>query len=342
MIRASIDTIRAIEKGAALQYVVIIGFQQPEVYTDEDCLLSAGDISQSMSGEGAYEIQNTTVTLKNIKFYFSRKFARELPNAKPVTISIKVAGQTIELFSGAVGSNWNLSSTELSLPVLASMLLDTVKLRSSAVYQAQAEIKPLQIVYGDLSSSIIPCLQIDTEGLIFHISDRSMQVITGIYDADGQELTAGVTAYPAYQDETGHAIACLIFDRPQPGKKFTVSGKGAEDEAGTLIQLPADFYKDIILNVQGYDKSAIDSADLARFYSDCLASGIEIGFVLGEEMTVKQLFDELSRNIHAFSMLSNGKTVFRLKGTASTTTAQYDFLQDDITDFKTTSGELIN
>ena len=119
MIRASIPTIRAIEKGAPLQFIVVVGFQQPETYTVEGYLNSAGDISQSMSGEGAYEIQNTTVMLKNDQYYFSRKFSREMPNGKPVVISIIIEGQTIEIFSGVIDNNWSLTPTELSLPVHA-------------------------------------------------------------------------------------------------------------------------------------------------------------------------------------------------------------------------------
>ncbi len=119
MIRAPLPTIRAIEKGSQLKYSVTIGFQQRETYTIDDYLISEGDISQSVSGAGAYEIQNTTVMLKNKDYYFSRKFSRELPNGKPVAISVIVADQTIEIFSGVIDNNWSLTATELSLPVHA-------------------------------------------------------------------------------------------------------------------------------------------------------------------------------------------------------------------------------
>ena len=119
MIRASIATIRAIEKGVNPSYVVVIDFQQPETYDMDGLLISVGDISQSMSGDGVYEIQNTTVTLKNEKFYFSRKFARELPDNRPVTIYLKIGDELIEFFRGLISSGWTLSAVELSLSVHA-------------------------------------------------------------------------------------------------------------------------------------------------------------------------------------------------------------------------------
>jgi hypothetical protein len=125
MIRTTLAIARAIEKGIKPSFIVVINFQLPETYDMEGkddampLLVSVGDISQSMSAEGAYEIQNTTIICKNEKFYFSKKFSRELPDNKPVTVYLRIGSELIEYFRGVVSSGWTLTPTELSMSVHA-------------------------------------------------------------------------------------------------------------------------------------------------------------------------------------------------------------------------------
>lgn len=117
MLKLSLTSLNAIEQGAGMKYKVKIYFTVTEAYTEDDYLQSVSAISTSMSG-GSYEIANTTVTLRNKDYYFSRKCVKELPNKRPVEIYGIIGAEEILLFSGIVG-NWTLTATELSLGVNA-------------------------------------------------------------------------------------------------------------------------------------------------------------------------------------------------------------------------------
>jgi hypothetical protein len=159
-------------------------------------------------------------------------------------------------------------------------LLETLNLRTTSVYANPRDISTLQIVYGDLTNSKIPCTPIDKDGYIYHASDRPMQLITGVF-VDGEPKTFGFKSYTAYQDETGHSIACVIFDNPQYEKAISITGKGSIDlDTGALIENPADFISDVFINIQGYEADSIDSGEIARFYADCLKEDIKIAMIL--------------------------------------------------------------
>lgn len=119
MLRVSLDTLNAIAQGAGIDYEVIVYWQEPETYTKADYLQDVGDISAGMSEEGSYEIANVGITLKNTDYYFSRKFARELPNNKLVEIYQLIAGQRILAFRGVVAQNWKLTPMGLTLNINA-------------------------------------------------------------------------------------------------------------------------------------------------------------------------------------------------------------------------------
>ena len=192
-------------------------------------------------------------------------------------------------------------------------LLDKLNLRDTSVYRNPRDISILKIVYGDLSNVKIPCTPLDEDGTIFHASDRSMMAISKVYIA-GEPKSYGFQAYTAYKDEIGHSIACLIFDNPQYDKRVSISGKGAVKlDTGELIENPADLIEDILLNVQGYDENSVDSAELSRFYADCLREEIKVACVLDSITTIKNFLDELAKNIHARWMISDGKSVMRLR-----------------------------
>lgn len=118
MIHVPLDILRAIEQGVDPKFKAIIYWQQPEGYTADDYLIGGGDISTSMS-EGSYEIANTSITLKNDGFYFSRRFAKELPNNKLVEIYLVIASLAILVFRGTVAKDWKLTKTMLTLNITA-------------------------------------------------------------------------------------------------------------------------------------------------------------------------------------------------------------------------------
>ena len=193
------------------------------------------------------------------------------------------------------------------------MLLDMLNLRTTAMYRSPREIKTLQVVYGDLANSRIPCTPLDKDGYLYHISDLAMQLISSVYVGD-EPMTFGYRAFTAYQDETGHQIAAVLFDNPQYDKSVSVSGKGAIDlDTGDLIENPADLIKSVLLTIQGYDADSIDLMEISRFYADCLREEIKIACILDSQVTIKSFLDELAENIHAHWMLSDGKSVMRLR-----------------------------
>ena len=222
-------------------------------------------------------------------------------------------------------------------------LLDTIDLRDTSCYKSPRDISPLQIICGDCTSVQIPCTQIDKDGRVHHASDRRMQLITKVY-ADGEPVDSGVKAYTAYQDETGQSIACVIFDEPQYEKKISISGKGSINlKTGALIESPADLIDFIFTDVQGYDPSSIDSGEIARFYADCLKEEITLAFVLNNpSLTIKSILDEIAANIHAHWLISDGKSVMRLRNASSAESPIYRFKEAEISEFSMTSEELIN
>ena len=195
-------------------------------------------------------------------------------------------------------------------------LLDTLNLRTTAVYRNPRDISTLQIVCGDHMTSKVPCTALDRDGYMHHISDRPMQLIDKVY-ADGEPVTYGYKKYAAYQDETGSRIACVIFDNPQYDKKISVTGKGAfrtDTATGELIENPADLIRLVFIDIQGYAVGSIDAGELARFYADGLAEEMKVAPVINNnKTTVKEFLDELAGNIHARWMISDGKSVMRYR-----------------------------
>lgn len=118
MLELSIESLNAIEAGIKPAYKVIVYFQEPETYTEDDYLVNAGDMSTSMSESGGYEVANSSITLKNQDYYFSRRLARELPDKKLVEIFMNTGFQDILILRGVV-SSWSLTETELTLNINA-------------------------------------------------------------------------------------------------------------------------------------------------------------------------------------------------------------------------------
>jgi hypothetical protein len=200
-------------------------------------------------------------------------------------------------------------------------------------------------MYGDYSNSRVPCTPLDKDGYLHHASDIPIMSIATVY-VEGEPQTGGFTAYPAYQDETGKSIACVIFDEAQYDKAVSISGKGAIDlDTGELIEKPADFLRNVFLDLQGYDATSIDSIELDRFYAACLKAETKIAHLLNDnEMTIKALLDELAMNIYAQWSLSDGKGIMRLKGIISADSPLYDFIEAEMApdSFNVTPGDLVN
>lgn len=347
MLKLSLDSYKAIENGVKPVFKIIVYFQSPEIYTEEDFLDSALPVRTGMSRDG-YEIGNFTVRLKNISKYFSRKFTRELPNRRQVELRMNVGYEDIVVTSGIVNTwQYDLASNIVVLNVNAT-LLDTLKLRTTSVYSNPRDISVLSICIGDLSNSSFPCTAIDLDGYVHHASDFPMQSITQVC-VDGEPKSAGFTAHTAWQDETGRSIACVIFDEPQYTKKVSVSGKGAlklditSASAGELIENPADVIRFVMRDIQGYDETVLDNTELARIYADCLKEEIKAAFLLNAQMkTVKEFFDALARNIHAHWLLSDKKAIMRLRSAAVAGDVRYHFIEGNISRPTVTSEGLLN
>ena len=192
-------------------------------------------------------------------------------------------------------------------------LFDKINLRDTSVYRSPRDISILKLVYGNYSNVKVPCTALNEDGTIYHISDRPIMLINKVY-VDGEPISGGYRAYTSYQDETGKAIACIVFDNPQYDKAVSVSCKGIINiEDGTLIDSPADKIKDLMFNTQGYDKGSVDTLSLSLFKSDCLNAEIITRCIIDEVSTLRVFFDELAKNIHARWLISDGKFVMCLR-----------------------------
>ena len=344
MLKLPVSALNALQQGILPAYKIRIHFQSPQDYTEADNLKTVSSFRWSLSKSGQYEITNGRITLMNTDYYFSRFFERELPDNKRVELYMLI-GDSETLLSSCVIRGWTLSGNSVDLDVNARILLDPLALRTTSVYSSPRDISVLKRIYGDHSNSRINCTPLDRDGYIYHASDIPMQSITRVF-VGREPQTAGFTAYPAYQDETGKSIACVVFDEAQYDKTVSISGKGAIDlDSGALIENPADFIEDVFLNLQGYDAASIDSVELDRFRAVCLKKDIKIALVLDDSrVTIKTLLDELALNTGAQWLLSDDKSIMRLKGVISTETACFDFVEPemDADSFSITSGELIN
>jgi hypothetical protein len=118
MLRVPLDMLNALSQGVKPAYEVTVYYQQPETYTEDDYLLSVGGLRTSMS-EGRYEIANTSIVLSNENYYFSRRFAKELPNNKLVEVHVNIAGERILIQRGIVNKNWTLDEMKVTLNINA-------------------------------------------------------------------------------------------------------------------------------------------------------------------------------------------------------------------------------
>lgn len=118
MLKVPVSVITAIERGIKPTYKVRVYFQQPETYTENDYLQPLGARKTTMSSQGGYAIGNTTITLLNKNYYFSKKFARELPVKRLVEIYAVVGGTEFLEFRGIV-SSWQRTKTLVTLQVNA-------------------------------------------------------------------------------------------------------------------------------------------------------------------------------------------------------------------------------
>jgi len=118
MLKLKLAGLNALEIGQKHVFKVKVYFQQLEIYTELDRLQSVASINSSMSSVGLYSIGNATITLKNYDYYFSDKFARELPNNKRVEIFLDMGIEEVLVASGTVRDNsWSLTETLLTLNI---------------------------------------------------------------------------------------------------------------------------------------------------------------------------------------------------------------------------------
>lgn len=192
-------------------------------------------------------------------------------------------------------------------------LLDDLLLRDTSVYRNPRDISVLQHLFGDMTGVRVPCTPLDESGIMHHASDGRMMSINNVY-VEGEPVTFGYQAHTAYQDETGQAIACVVFDNPQYDKQVSISGKGnVHLTTGALIENPADLIEHIMLNIQGYDAGSIDAGVLAQFRADCLKEEIVVAVRMNEVMGLRAWLDDLAKNIQSRWAISDGKSVMKLK-----------------------------
>ena len=121
-----------------------------------------------------------------------------------------------------------------------------------------------------------------------------------------------------------------------------MSGKGAmKRDTGEPIEYPADLIRSLIVDVQGYGEAALDAGELSRFYSACLKNEIRVATVM-EGGKVKEFLDELALNIHAHWLISDGKSVMRLRGIVEDSPVRYDFTEAELDSPEITSEDLYN
>lgn len=120
MLKLNLNSLNALQKNASLKNKVIIYWQEPEIYSTDDKLLSISSLNTSISSEGSYEIANATIELKNEDYYFSKRLSRELPNNKLVEI-YRIISDSEEIleFRGIVprDGGWSLNDNILTLNI---------------------------------------------------------------------------------------------------------------------------------------------------------------------------------------------------------------------------------
>jgi hypothetical protein len=192
-------------------------------------------------------------------------------------------------------------------------LYDPLELRTTSIYNSTRLLQNLSLVFGDLTMSRVACVPIDAASKVYHISDYEISYIDKVY-VDNILQTQGYTANKSYYDGTTKRCACIVFDQPQIDKEVTCSCRGIiNPNNGVLIENPADIIEFILLYVQGYDESCIDSIEFSSFKSECSKRNIKISMVLSEKNKLRDTVDKIAFNIFARQKLTDGDAILRLR-----------------------------
>jgi len=99
-----------------VKYKVKVYFLQPELFTEDDKLISVSNLVSSLSVEGAYEISNSTILLSNKSFYFCNRLYYEIILGKSCRVLIEFVNEDIDFMMAKI-RDWKLSSTILELKI---------------------------------------------------------------------------------------------------------------------------------------------------------------------------------------------------------------------------------
>lgn len=114
MLTIKSEYIRQIESGIRVTYSVLLYMQEVYTFTENDRLISIGDLTFELNDSDRYEIANTNIVLENSDYFFSRLFALEFPIRSIVEIYLQPFNTL--MFRGVV-ENITLTSVALTLAV---------------------------------------------------------------------------------------------------------------------------------------------------------------------------------------------------------------------------------
>ena len=275
------------------------------------------NVDRYVAVTGKTEIANNVAVLASGHQKLSRKAVYRCAEDKNIDRNAVLIGRwSIERSAALKGTHIMrglvaVRSEDNQYPVIET---DNLKLRTSAVYANPVGLFPLQVPYGDWTTSgvSVPLKLIDQETNLWHASDRAIKGFAGVLK-DGVPMTTGFKTFKSYTDATGRQIAAVRFNSRQSG---TLSARlwGVAYTDGVLLENPADIAIDVLENLQGYSWSFINHAQMGVYRAECLKDDMKLRVLLDKPLTVKKFFSILADCTNAVHTSDAGHGLVRRKG----------------------------
>ena len=137
---------------------------------------------------------------------------------------------------------------------------------------------------GSASKGIITAYRVDTGKYL--LAWHKIKELIAVYDKDGNDITASCTLQN--DDTTGYAF--ILYDSTD--NEMYVNCKGKTDEAGNLIENPADVLEDLLTNFSDFTISGVDEAWMV--YED---RGYIATVVIDDDISFRSFFEKFSKSV---------------------------------------------
>lgn len=235
----------------------------------------------SVPGLSAAPAASMTATLDNI----DGEITRRLADAGSLRQRAEVHSAAGRLFAGIV-TGISLGETA-QLDIVAGLdrpLSDKMPLRTSTAWGGWRDVKPIPWGYGRIT---LTPMQYGAEQRVFVLLDHPA---AGVDSVKRDDIETPAWRFWNGLDSTGRAVAFIELETPlSAGERLAVTLRGRMNDAGRLIDSPAEILYDIMRNLAGLD---VAWADLDDYRAE--TAGIEMGGLIADDAaSIRAALDQL-------------------------------------------------